>query len=76
MIDFPENTKEKMAWTGNPIRKEIMTPLTTGASEYLNLETNVPVILILGGSQGAQKINEAVIDIIPRLLENYQVIFF
>ena len=35
-----------------------------------------PIILIFGGSQGAQKINEAVIDIIKdKLNKNYQIIW-
>jgi UDP-N-acetylglucosamine--N-acetylmuramyl-(pentapeptide) pyrophosphoryl-undecaprenol N-acetylglucosamine transferase len=38
------------------------------------LEPDIPVILILGGSQGAEKINEHVIDILPKLVEKYQII--
>ncbi|MCX6759269.1 MAG: glycosyltransferase [Candidatus Nealsonbacteria bacterium] len=33
-----------------------------------------PVILILGGSQGAQRINDEILEILPRLLENFEVI--
>ena len=64
----------KVAVTGNPIRKEILRPKTNGAHEFLKLEFNVPVILILGGSLGAQIINETVINALPALVENYQVI--
>ncbi len=66
--------KDKTAYTGNPVRKEIREPLTTGAMEYLNLETDAPVILILGGSQGARVINDAVLTALPKLVEKYQVI--
>lgn len=65
---------KKAAFTGNPIRKEILKPMTSGAHEFLKLETGLPVILILGGSLGAQIVNNAVIDAIPALVENYQVI--
>lgn len=66
--------KDKVAFTGNPIRKEISTPLENGAFEYLKLEEGIPVILILGGSQGSERINDAVIDSINKLTEKYQVI--
>ncbi len=68
---FPEG---KTAYTGNPVRKEIRQPLSAGAFEYLGLELDVPVILILGGSQGAQIINDAILSALPRLVEKYQII--
>ncbi len=64
----------KVAYTGNPVRKEIREPLTTGASEYLGLEKDIPVVLILGGSQGAQAINDAVLTALPVLVEKFQII--
>ncbi len=64
----------KIAFTGNPIRKDIIMPLTNGAREYLNLEDGVPTIFIMGGSQGAQTINDAVIDSLPELVSRYQII--
>ncbi len=66
--------KEKTAWTGNPTRKEIAMLVKEGAHEYLNLSKNVPVILILGGSQGARAINDSVLDALPQLVEKYQII--
>ncbi len=66
--------KEKTAYTGNPIRKEFTDVLTTGAMEYLHLEENVPVILILGGSQGARIINDAILSALPRLVQKYQIL--
>jgi len=66
--------KDKVAWTGNPIRHDIRTPVTEGARKFLNLEESAPVILILGGSQGAQVINDAVLDALPKLVEKYQIV--
>lgn len=66
--------KDKVAFTGNPVRKEIMEPLQDGARSYLNLEDSIPTVLILGGSQGSQKINEAIIGILPDLVKKYYVI--
>lgn len=66
--------KEKTALTGQPIRKNILHGDSNGAIEFFHLEKDLPVILVVGGSQGAEKINDIVIDVLPELLEHYQVI--
>ncbi len=66
--------EKKIAYIGNPVRKEIATPLTNGAHEFLDLEYNIPTIFIIGGSSGAQIMNDAVIDALPQLLLSYNVI--
>lgn len=68
---FPEG---RTALTGQPIRKELLRPVKEGAFEYLKLEEGTPVIFILGGSQGAKIINDAIIDILPSLVEKYQIV--
>jgi len=77
-ISYPEAdvyfNKEKVALTGNPIRKEILNVTKTNAREFLKLEDNVPVILILGGSLGAQIINERILDALTLLVKDYQII--
>lgn len=65
---------DKVAYTGNPVRKDIRDPLSAGANEYLGLEEGVPTVLVLGGSQGARIINDAVLQTLPRLVEKYQII--
>lgn len=64
----------KVAFTGNPVRKEIAEPIRDGAREYLKLDDSIPTIVIMGGSQGSQKINEAIIGILPELVKKYYVI--
>ncbi|MDQ5954818.1 MAG: UDP-N-acetylglucosamine--N-acetylmuramyl-(pentapeptide) pyrophosphoryl-undecaprenol, partial [Patescibacteria group bacterium] len=67
--------KDKIAWTGHPIRTEIETKASHDkAFEYFKLESNLPVILILGGSQGAELINQTILDLLPMLIDNYQII--
>ncbi|MBX9765368.1 glycosyltransferase, partial [Patescibacteria group bacterium] len=51
---FPEKIKQKVALVGNPIRRELQNPAREGAHEFLELEQNVPVLLIVGGSLGAE----------------------
>lgn len=63
----------RTAHTGQPIRPELEHP-AQGGLEYLGLETGVPVIFILGGSLGAQIINDAILQSLPELLPHYQII--
>ena len=68
---FPE---EKTALTGNPIRKEFFTPSKISAKEFIGIDEGTPVLLVMGGSLGAQRINEILVDALPELLKKYQVI--
>lgn len=82
-ISFAEAAKyfppEKTALIGIPIRKEILGGNFSESRDIFSLETSEekifpPVILILGGSQGAQKINEITLEILPDLVPYYQII--
>ncbi len=66
--------REKTALTGNPIRSELCNPVKAGSREFLGLEENVPVLMIIGGSQGAVTINENILTILPDLVKKFQVI--
>lgn len=71
---FPEKTRDKIARTGIPIRKALMRIELEGARQYLGLESNIPTILILGGSQGAVKINEVILSSLPALVSHANII--
>ena len=77
-VSYPEAAKYfpsgKAVCTGNPIRQSLMNIEKEGATTFLKLEENVPVILILGGSLGAKIINETIVEILPKLLQKYQII--
>lgn len=77
-VSFPEAAthfpKEKVAFTGNPIRKAVLVPAREGAFEFLKFSKELPVIYVTGGSQGAQTLNEALLAALPQLLEKYQII--
>lgn len=64
----------KMLAVGNPLRKEIMEGSLEEAKRIFNLTGQRPLILILGGSQGAQMINDKILIILEDLLENFEVI--
>ncbi len=82
-ISYPEATQffpkgkgmqEKMALTGQPVRKTLLEMPPEDPYEVFHLEANIPIVLVLGGSQGSENINENLIDIMPRLVQKYQVI--
>ena len=70
---------KKIVCTGTPVKiekKNYTEQQKIDILRKLELNNTMPTILIFGGSQGAQKINEAVIGIIEnKLNENYQIIW-
>ncbi len=78
-VSYPEAAKyfpiKKTAWTGQPVRREIEHKADKAeAMKYFKLESSLPTVLVLGGSQGAEIINNTVLDALPRLIKSYQVI--
>lgn len=52
--------------TGTPIRKTLATPLPKEeALAALNLQPGLKTLLVMGGSQGARGINQALIKVLP-----------
>jgi UDP-N-acetylglucosamine--N-acetylmuramyl-(pentapeptide) pyrophosphoryl-undecaprenol N-acetylglucosamine transferase len=68
---FPEG---RVAYTGLPIRRDIAVPITEGAFDFLELEKDVPVVLVLTGSQGAQVINDTILEGLKNFVEHFQII--
>lgn len=57
----------KTALIGHPVRREILNYEKNQARKDLGLNPDFPVILFLGGSQGAQRINEIILRILQKL---------
>lgn len=78
IVSFEETKKyfppQKTILLGIPIREELLRGNKEEARKIFNLKSNKPVVLIMGGSQGAQKINEVVFNTKPRLLEKCEII--
>ena len=60
--------------TGNPLRADINLGDAKKAREMFSLTESKKVIFVYGGSQGAQVINNKILDILPELLQKYQII--
>ncbi len=66
--------KKKVFLSGHPIREEIVGQTKQNAILILKLVGDRPTILFIGGSQGAKKINDILIEILPALLQKYEVL--
>ncbi len=74
-VEFvPKKYQEKVAVVGNPTREVLKNPAREGAHDFLELEKNIPTIVILGGSLGSEKINDVVLSALPQLVAKYQVV--
>lgn len=65
---------KKSALVGHPIRQELLIGDLNLAKNIFQLTSERPVLLILGGSQGAQAINSLILKILTKLLENFEII--
>jgi UDP-N-acetylglucosamine--N-acetylmuramyl-(pentapeptide) pyrophosphoryl-undecaprenol N-acetylglucosamine transferase len=63
-----------VALTGNPIREGIDQGDVEILRQRLGLTESKPIILVMGGSQGSRIINNAIIKILPQLLQRVQVV--
>jgi len=74
---FPEavkHAKGKGVYTGTPIRPEILSGDGIRGRKLFGLNDSKPILMVVGGSSGAQAINEAVVAALPKLTENFQVL--
>lgn len=76
--NFPETInylpKDKAVLTGCPIREELLTGSKEQGFKLTGFNSEKPVLLIIGGSLGSVKVNQAVREILPRLIKDYQVV--
>ncbi|MBQ8300750.1 MAG: glycosyltransferase, partial [Clostridia bacterium] len=63
--------KEKCVVTGNPIRSEILEADYASSRKKLGIEK--PFVLIFGGSLGADRINNTVIDMLDRIVKDNKI---
>lgn len=76
--NFPETLKglpeNKAVLTGSPIRKELTEGSREEGLKMCGFDGSKPVIMVIGGSQGASNVNKAVRDALPKLLEEFNVV--
>ncbi|MBQ9657721.1 MAG: undecaprenyldiphospho-muramoylpentapeptide beta-N-acetylglucosaminyltransferase [Clostridia bacterium] len=76
--DRIKNAK-RVVYTGTPVKiqkKEYGINEKSEIIKSIGLQQTKPIVLVFGGSQGAQKINEAIIGILnEKLNKNYQIMW-
>lgn len=74
--NFPETAAHlgyKAVHTGSPIRQELFEGNKITALDMCGFTANKPVIMVTGGSLGAENVNRLVREALPELLKNFQV---
>jgi len=81
-LSFEESKKffrkqEHLRLVGNPVRANLGGGTREAAAQKWNLKPDRITLLVFGGSQGAQRINELVLEILPRLdsMKNFQMLW-
>lgn len=67
-------SSKKTVWLGNPIRTDILSGTKKQAQKVFNVPPNVPVVFATGGGTGSLRINQLIIEAIPHLRGNAQVL--
>ena len=76
-ISFPKTEyfdPAKTILVGNPIRKELLEGDKKAAGDLFDLTFQKPIILFLGGSQGAEALNDFVLNILNDFLKEFELI--
>jgi UDP-N-acetylglucosamine--N-acetylmuramyl-(pentapeptide) pyrophosphoryl-undecaprenol N-acetylglucosamine transferase len=74
--NFPETAAHlgnKAVHTGSPIRQELFEGNKLTALNLCGFTANKPVLMVTGGSLGAEKVNQLVREALPELLKDFQV---
>lgn len=76
--NFPETIehipRKKAVLTGLPIRAELFRGSKDTGRRLCGFNDDKPVILVIGGSQGSAAINEAIRNILPDLLGDFNIV--
>jgi len=76
--NFPETFEllppSKAYLTGSPIRKELLEGDKEVGRKFCEFSDDKPVIMVIGGSQGAAAINGAIRDSLDELLKEFNIV--
>lgn len=76
--NFKETLKflpaDKAIFTGSPIRKELSEGNKEEGLKLCGFDGSKPVLMVIGGSLGAQSVNETVRESLPKILPNFDVV--
>lgn len=77
-VAFPEAkdyfARKQVALLGNPVRENIAGGSFEQAKSIFGLVGDKPLVFITGGSQGAEPINTILMSVLPKLLQEVEII--
>ena len=68
-VRFPEESRDKLVLTGNPVRKEILQARKSTSRKKLGISEDKKMVLCYGGSGGSEEINEAMLLVIKNMVK-------
>ncbi|MDC3413612.1 undecaprenyldiphospho-muramoylpentapeptide beta-N-acetylglucosaminyltransferase [Aquibacillus sp. 3ASR75-11] len=78
LATFPETMhylpEKKAEWVGAVVREQLFQGNKAKGLRFAGLTGEKPVLLVMGGSGGSHKLNEAIRDHLDTLLNTYQII--
>ncbi|MCC3867369.1 undecaprenyldiphospho-muramoylpentapeptide beta-N-acetylglucosaminyltransferase [Terrisporobacter mayombei] len=66
---FPEESRNKLVLTGNPVRKEILQSRKSTSRKKLGISEDKKMVLCYGGSGGSEEINDAMRLVINNMVK-------
>lgn len=66
---LPRGTRRKAKFSGNPVRRPALQD-RSAAAEALGVDPDRTIVLVTGGSQGSQALNEVVLDAVRKVVES------
>lgn len=66
---FPEESRDKLILTGNPVRKEILQARKSTSRKKLGISEDKKMVLCYGGSGGSEEINDAMRLVIKNMVK-------
>ena len=66
---FPQESRDKLVLTGNPVRKEILQTRKSTARRKLGISEDKKMVLCYGGSGGSEEINDAMKFVIQNMVK-------
>lgn len=68
------NIKNKTIVTGTPVRSNLSQETPDSAKQIFGFSPNDPILLIIGGSQGSQKLNDLTLSVLSSLIKDMGII--
>lgn len=69
-----KSAAEKAVVVGSPVRREVLMGDSERGRKFAGFDKHRPVLLVMGGSQGAREVNELVWSSLDELLKKFQIV--